>query len=149
VKPLTLNEAEFIAHTLVKELMDFEDEPIPPFNTRYPGILESCLLEPFQGFGGKDLHPTFERKAAVMFYLVIKNHPFENGNKRMAVVLNQILCYKNKRWLDIPPLDLYNIATDVAKSKPKEKDDILNALDKTFNKYIKSLAFIDRLTSNR
>lgn len=145
IRPLTLSEVEFIAHATVKELMDFDEEPIPPFNTRYEGILESCLLEPFQSFGGNELHPTFEKKAAVQFYLVIKNHPFTNGNKRMAVVINQVFCFMNKKWLNIPPKALYDVACWVAESKPGDRDVILLALEKEFKKYLKPRSFIDRL----
>lgn len=87
-RPLTLPEAEYVAQ-LTSQLMDF-NEPLPPFQTRYPGKLESCLMLPFQTFDGKALYKHLTRKAAVLFYSVIKNHPFANGNKRMAVMLTQV-----------------------------------------------------------
>lgn len=142
MRPLTIKEAEFIAHALAIELMNYEDEPIPPFGTRSPGVLESCLAEPFQTFGGRQLHVRFARKAAVLFYLVIKNHPFKNGNKRMAVVLTMVFFYEHKRWLSIEPKELYEIACDVAKSDPKEKDQIVSRLEKTFSSNSKALSTI-------
>jgi death on curing protein len=147
-RPLSLREAEFVAHALATELMDYVGEPIPPFNTRSPGRLESCLAEPFQTFGGQNLHPTFVRKAAVLFYLCIKNHPFENGNKRMAVVLTTVFCYVNKRWLTIDNKALYDIACLIAESKPAEKDEMIAALEVGFKNTIMPVSRARRLFTN-
>jgi len=69
VRPLTLDDAEFIANAFATELMNYVNEPIPPFNTRAPNILESCLSEPFQTFDGKYLHSTFIEKVATLFFI--------------------------------------------------------------------------------
>lgn len=122
IRPLTLAEAEYIAHSLAVELMNSDNEPIPPFNTRYAGKLESSLVEPFQTFGGKFLHRTFAERAAVLFYLISKNHCFVNGNKRMAITLTTLFFYVNKRWINVYPHDLYVIACTVAKSKPEQRE---------------------------
>lgn len=79
LRALDLYDAEFIAHEIATHLMYAHDEPIPPFHTREPGKLESCLAEPFQTFGGEQLHPGFAKKAAVLFYLITKNHCFSMG----------------------------------------------------------------------
>lgn len=76
IKKLSLHQAEHVAHTLAKEIMDWDEEPIPPFHTRHPGKLESCLNEPFQIFDGKPLHRTFIKRAAVLFYLITKKPLF-------------------------------------------------------------------------
>ena len=135
MKPLSLTEAEYIAHNLTMKLMSY-DEPIPPFATRYPGKLESCLLSPFQTFNGKPLYFRATRKAAVLFYSVIKNHPFLNGNKRMAVMLTLAFFYTNGKWLNVHPDSLYKIACDVAKSTPDKRDIMLDALTMFFNKFV-------------
>jgi death-on-curing protein len=49
-------------------------------------LLESALNAPFQTFGGKDLYPTLEKKAAQLAFSLIKNHPFQDGNKRIGIV---------------------------------------------------------------
>lgn len=128
IRPLTLLEAEYIAHSLALELMNSHDEPMPPFATRTPGKLESCLAEPFQSFDGLYLHRTFVERAAVLFYLVTKNHCFSNGNKRMAVTLTVLFFYINKRWLSVDPLELYEVACRVAKSKPSERQAVHKSL---------------------
>src|SRR5437868_12234953 len=125
MKKLLLQEVEYIAHQLAKELMDY-DEPLPAFATRSPGKLESCIEQPFQTFGGKELYPTLIDKAAVLFYLITKNHPFENGNKRMAVTTTLVFLFKNKRWISVEPEKLYQLALIVAKSKPKDKDLVIS-----------------------
>ncbi len=97
------------------------DEPISEFGSRFPNILESCLKVPFQTFGRKNLYRGLVGKAAIMFYLMIKNHPFENGNKRIAVAALLVLLHKNKKWLRMTNQQLYNFAKQVAESKPQEK----------------------------
>ena len=91
----TLKEVEHAAFTLAREALSFNG-PIPGFSTRYPHILESCLATPFQLFGGKPLYPGLIPKAATLFYLMIKNHPFQNGNKRIAVTTLLIFLLKNE-----------------------------------------------------
>lgn len=51
---------------------------------REEGLLESALASPFQSFGGEDLYPSIQAKAAQLGYGLIKNHPFLDGNKRIG-----------------------------------------------------------------
>jgi death-on-curing protein len=127
MNPLSLSEAEYIAHGIAQSLMEY-DEPVPPFSTRHPGRLESCLEQPFITYDGVELYPSLPDKAAMLFYLVIKNHPFENGNKRMAVSLMLVFLYINKKWIEASPKGLYDVACDVAKSSPKNKDAIVEII---------------------
>ena len=76
-KRIGINHIETIAHQLAVATMSW-DEPIPPFKTRYPKVLESCLETPFQTYAGRDLYPKTSDKAAIFFYLLVKNHPFQN-----------------------------------------------------------------------
>lgn len=138
MKPLTITEIEYVAHSLAKELMTW-NEPIPDFGTRFPNILESCLVVPFQKFGGKSAHKSFLEKAAILFYLMIKNHPFQNGNKRIAVATLLYFLYKNKKWLKLDNQELYNFAVWVAESNPKVKDATVSAIQKFIKTYLKAL----------
>lgn len=115
IKKLTISEVEYIAFSLAKELMEY-GEPIPPFDTRYPDKLESCLQTPFQTFNRKGLYQTFESKAAILFYLLIKNHPFQDGNKRVAVVTLYYFLRSNGRILKVKNFKLYEFAKEVAAS---------------------------------
>lgn len=47
-------------------------------------LLASAVNSPFQTFGGEDLYPTVQDKAAQLCYSLVKNHPFTDGNKRTA-----------------------------------------------------------------
>src|SRR3989344_6228111 len=109
---ISLTEVEYVAHRLAQELMEY-NEPIPPFGTRFPERLESCLKTPFQTFNKKSLYPTIERTSAMLFYLLIKNHPFQNGNKRIAVITLLYFLNENRRWLKADNLTLYNFAKEI------------------------------------
>lgn len=124
IKKINITEIEYIAHRLAQELMEY-GEPIPPFDTRYPDKLESCLKTPFQTFDRKSLYKSFEDKASMLFYLMIKNHPFQNGNKRVAVLTLIYFLYENKRRLRTSNKDLYEFSKKVASSNPANKDVIV------------------------
>ena len=123
-QPLLLQEVERVAYQLAKDNLTW-NEPFPAFTTRLPNILESCLLTPFAGTADKEFYPLLLDKASILFYLMIKNHPFQNGNKRMAVTTLFLFLHKNGFWIEIPPSVLYKLAVKVASSESKEKDIIL------------------------
>lgn len=136
MRELTLEAVEEIGHLLAKKLMEW-DEPIPDFSTRIPGRLESCLKTPLQTFGKKYLYPTLEDKAAILFYLLIKNHPFQNGNKRIAVTSTLTFLFLNGRWLGIPPDELYQLAVWVAQSPAKAKEGTTLAIKGILRRYLR------------
>ncbi|GAA2049003.1 hypothetical protein GCM10009839_63470 [Catenulispora yoronensis] len=136
MKQVTVAEARYAALRL-KDLLDY-DEPMD-FDVRTPGRLESCLDQPFTHFNGRYVYWTLAHRAAVLFYLVIKNHPFANGNKRMALVLSQLLAQKNGRWLDMHPDELYDLACDVANSDRKNKEAVVASLKDTFKRHLVDL----------
>lgn len=145
---LDILEIEYIAYRLAKEFMTF-NEPIPAFETRFPNILEGCLAMPFQSFGGKKLYKGLIEKAAILFYLIIKNHPFQNGNKRIAMTTLFVFLYKNDKWLKVDQQELYNFAKWVAESNPKLKDETIKAVEKFLNTYLVNLNKYDSKTSKR
>lgn len=101
---------------------------------------KSALGAIYQTFGSKDLYQSIEEKAANLLYLVVKNHSFSDGNKRIAAALfvwfldrNKIL-YKadgNKRIADNA---LVAITLMIAESQPKEKDIIVALVVNLINK---------------
>lgn len=133
-RQLTIEHVEQLAHRLAREIMSW-DEPIPDFGSRFPNILESCLATPFQTFSKRDLYRTLDEKAAVLFYLLIKNHPFQNGNKRIAVTSLLLFLQLNDRWLETPPDELYRMAVWVAESPPVAKNGVCKALEDFIGKY--------------
>ena len=135
MKTITIQEVEYIAFKLAREKFSF-DEPIPDFSTRFPNALESCLAVPFQRFSGKSLYPTLVSKAAMLFYLLIKNHPFQNGNKRIAMTTLFVFLYRNGKWLRVDTQELYNFTVWVAQSPRTVKDETVKATEKFLKKYL-------------
>ena len=129
MKTINVKEVEYIAFRLAKEILAF-DEHIPDFSTRYPNILESCLATPFQSFSKKSLYMGLLSKASILFYLLIKNHPFQNGNKRIALTTLFVFLYKNKKWIKVDTQELYNFTVWVAQSPPRVKDETVKAIEK-------------------
>jgi death on curing protein len=135
IQALTIGEVQTIAHTLAKALMSW-DEPIPDFETRFPHALESCLATPFVSFKKHRPYPTLEDKAAVLFYLMNKNHPFKNGNKRIAITTFMVFLKKNGKWIKVDNQELYNFAKWVASSNPKLMEQTVAAIKKFLELYI-------------
>lgn len=123
---------------LAKEMLSY-NEPIPDFATRLPNALESCLAVPFQSFGGKNLYPSLVSKAAILFYLLIKNHPFQNGNKRIAMTTLFVFLHKNKKWLKIDTQELYNFTVWIASSPPRLKAEAVKGIEKFIKSYMVKL----------
>ena len=89
--------------------------------------LRSIINDIYQSFDGVDLYKTIEEKAANFFYLIIKNHVFIDGNKRIAATLfiyflnYYSILYKNDRQI-IDNNTLVALTLLIASSNPKEKN---------------------------
>jgi death-on-curing protein len=134
-KRISVEEVQEIAFVLARERLAF-DEPIPDFSTRFPNALESCLKQPFQKAYGKALYPSLISKAAIIFYLMIKNHPFQNGNKRIAITTTLLLINNYDKWLQSDIKEFYDLTIWVAGSNPREKDFVLSAIEHFFEKHL-------------
>ncbi|MCX5636321.1 MAG: type II toxin-antitoxin system death-on-curing family toxin, partial [Planctomycetota bacterium] len=135
---IALQEVEYIAFKLAREKLSF-DEPIPDFSSRFPNVLESCLATPFQSFSGKSLYPSLVSRAAILFYLLIKNHPFQNGNKRVAMTTLFVFLYRNKKWVEVDTQELYNFTLWVAQSPRTVKDETVKAIEKFLKAHLVNL----------
>jgi len=138
MKIITVKEVEYTAFRLAKEILSF-NEPIPDFSTRFPNILESCLATPFQSFSGKSLYPNLISKAGILFYLMIKNHPFQNGNKRIAITTLLVFLYKNKKWIKADTKELYNFTIWIAQSPRGVKEETVKAIEKFLKSHLVAL----------
>ena len=132
---ITIAEVEEIAFYLARKMFSF-NEPIPDFSTRFPNILESCLETPFQTFGKKELYPTFIAKVGMLFYLMNKNHPFQNGNKRVAMTTLFYVLHKQNQWLKVDIQQLYNFGVWVAESPPDAKEEVVKYIQKFVRTYM-------------
>jgi len=135
---VTILDVEYVAHRLARETMSWS-EPIPDFSTRYTNALERCIDQPYQTFGGRQLYPGLVKKSAILFYLMIKNHPFQNGNKRIAMATLLYFLYKNKKWIKVDNQELYNFSKWVAESNPKLKKSTIDAVETFLSEYILDL----------
>jgi death-on-curing family protein len=131
MEKISITDVEFITFRLTKELIVYQ-QTIPDFSTRFPNILESCLLAPFQEFAQKPLYPGLISQAAILFYLMIKNHPFQNGNKRIALTSLLVLLYKNNKWLKVDNKKLYDFTMQVTASPGKSKKETLQTIEHFF-----------------
>ena len=138
IKSISFKEIEYLAYKLAKEFMSY-NEPIPDFGSRFPNVLESCVVLPFQKFESRTLYKGLVGKTAILFYLMIKNHPFQNGNKRIAMTALFVFLHKNKKWLKVDTKELYNFAVWVAQSNPKLKNETVSAIQKFIKTYIVDL----------
>lgn len=138
IMELSINEVKFVAFSLARKVLTF-NEPIPDFQTRFPNKLESCLAVPFQTFNHKSLYHGLTGKAAILFYLLDKNHCFQNGNKRIAMTSLMTLLYKNGKWLKVDQKEFYNFALWVAQSPPAAKEETVQYTEKFIKKYLVGL----------
>lgn len=138
IEQIKIADIEYVAHRLAKEMMAY-NEPIPEFGTRYPNILEQCVVAPFQTFDDKQLYKGLNGKAAILFYLMIKNHPFQNGNKRVAMATLFYFLFLNEKWIKVDDKELYNFARWVAESNAKLKDETIAAIEKFLKTYLVNL----------
>ncbi|MBW1677158.1 MAG: type II toxin-antitoxin system death-on-curing family toxin [Deltaproteobacteria bacterium] len=132
---ITVADVEYLAFRLAKEHLSF-NEPIPDFSTRFPNVLESCVVTPFQKFSGKALYPSLVAKAGILFYLMIKNHPFQNGNKRIAITTLLVFLLGNGKWIKADPQELYNFTVWVAQSPAELNEEVVAAIQKFIRNHL-------------
>jgi len=84
---------------------------------RDPGLLDSALAQPKITVGGKFVHKTLFDKAAAYGFHVRKNHPFVDGNKRVAFVLMDIFLQKNGWEVTSNEEEAYSMMISLASGK--------------------------------
>lgn len=101
---------------------------------------KSSIETIYQTFDGMDLYPSVEEKAAHLLYLIVKNHSFSDGNKRIAAGIfvwfldkNRML-YRNDGSKRIADNALVALTLMIAQSKPEEKELIINVVVNLINK---------------
>lgn len=91
---------------------------------RDEGLLDSALEIPFQSFGGEELYPSIQAKAARLCYGLVKNHAMLDGNKRIGAHTMLVFLAVNGYELEYTQKELSDLILDVADGK-KEYEDIL------------------------
>lgn len=136
---LKYEDCQNIVREVKKELMA-KKEAGDIFGNERGGAFESVIKNLYQTFGKKELYPDLDTKAAHLLYLIIKDHPFSDGNKRIGSFLfvyfldrNNYL-YGAKGEKKINDNALTALALLVAESDPKEKDVMIALITNLLNK---------------
>ena len=101
---------------------------------------KSSIRQIYQTFGGEDLYPSVEEKAAMLLYLVVKNHSFSDGNKRIAAMLflwflnNNHVLYAEDGHKRIADNTLVALTLMIAESRTEEKDVMVKVVVNLINK---------------
>jgi len=101
-----------------KSSLDF-DEPIPPFEERFPNKLEGILESTKQTFDKKLLNPSVVDACTAYFNNIVRGHPFRNGNKRLAVLFTHVFILLNDYDIKLSYKAMYNLALLVANYSEK------------------------------
>ena len=131
----TYDEAMAAIHLLQKK---FGSSDL--FGNEKDQSFHSSINTIYQTFGGDELYPSIEEKASMLFYLVVKNHSFSDGNKRIAAFLflwflekNGIL-YKEDGSRLIDNNALVALTLMIAESRTEEKDIMVKVVVNLINK---------------
>lgn len=89
---------------------------------RDEGMLESALNAPFQTFGGEDVYPSLQQKAARLCYGLVKNHPFVDGNKRIGAHAMLVFLALNGVELNHSQAELSSIILQLAAGEIEAED---------------------------
>ena len=131
IRKTSRRKAKSVTHEEVMKLIEqmrvkFGDSAL--FGREKDKSLHSSLNTVMQSFGGKDLYPSVEEKAANLLYFLVKNHSFVDGNKRIAAAVFLRFAEKNKLVYDkegnkrIADNALVAMTLMIAESRSKEKD---------------------------
>ena len=98
------------------------------FGNEKDDSFKSSIGQIYQTFGGEELYPSVEEKAAMLLYLVTKNHSFSDGNKRIAATLflwflnNNHILYRADGSKRLADNTLVALTLMIAESRTEEKD---------------------------
>jgi prophage maintenance system killer protein len=112
----------------------------PLFGNEKDESFKSSIGQIYQTFGGVDLYPSVEEKAAMLLYLVTKNHSFSDGNKRIAATLflwfmnNNGILYREDGTKRIADSTLVALTLMIAESRTEEKDVMVKVVVNLINK---------------
>ena len=109
------------------------------FGNEKDDSFKSSIGQIYQTFGGSDLYPSVEEKAAMLLYLVTKNHSFSDGNKRIAATLflwflnNNGILYREDGTKRLADNTLVALTLMIAESRTEEKDTMVKAVVNLIN----------------
>ena len=89
---------------------------------RDEGMLDSALNAPFQTFGGEDVYPSLQQKAARLCFGLVKNHPFLDGNKRIGAHVMLVFLALNGIELQHTQTELSDVILQLAAGTIQSSD---------------------------
>lgn len=81
------------------------------------GLLKSAINNPFQTFGGVELYPSIQEKAARLCFGIVKNHALVDGNKRLGTHVMLVFLWLNGYTLEYQDEEMINIILELASGK--------------------------------
>ena len=128
--------------TLQKMQIAFSDKPVQYYNLDMmkDASFHSSIGQIYQTWDGKDLYPSIEEKAAMLLYLVVKNHSFVDGNKRIAATLflwfmqNNGILYRPGGTKRISDASLVALTLMIAESHTDEMDTMVKVVVSLINR---------------
>lgn len=121
IYPLSYDSVTQLVSDMKKELAA-KGQASDLFGRERDQSLEAILGNVEQTFGGQHVYQTIEERAANLLYLVIKNHPFVDGNKRLGSLIFLMYIRLHRLNVDINQNGLVALALLVAGSDPSQKD---------------------------
>ena len=102
---------------LMNDILTFHERLDKATCIRDLGLIESAVNSPFQTFGGNFLYPEVAERAARLFYGLVKNHGFIDGNKRVALHAMELYLLLYGFKLNCSQAERVSVTMKVAASK--------------------------------
>ena len=141
-KGLTTKEAVYPSkdeyQELINEMLDEFDSDV--FGRAKDESFEASLIQIEKGFEDKDFYPTLEEKAAMLLYLIVKNHSFVDGNKRIAAACFLKFLQENNMLFNAQQQPIINndtlasLTLFTAVSKPEEMETVKRLVISVLNR---------------
>lgn len=143
-KGLTQREADYPSledyQKLINQMLAEFDSDV--FGKEKDQSFQSSVAQIAKGFGEDDFYPTLEEKATMLLYLIVKNHSFVDGNKRIAAACflkflqqNNML-FKTKNQPIISNDTLASLTLFIASSKPEEMETVKRLVVSVLNRQL-------------
>lgn len=111
-QPINLQDVLAVYSRLAKEgLVSF------PITKDAENKIEATITSVVNAYFGQDNYPSIKEKAVALLYFFIKNHPFTDGNKRVAITTFSIVCERNELVPNTEEFPLDEIAVFILESK--------------------------------
>lgn len=141
-KGLTTREAEYPSledyQKLINQMLEEFDSDV--FGKEKDKSFQSSIAQITKGFGSADFYPTLEEKATMLLYLIVKNHSFVDGNKRIAAACFLKFLQRNKMLFNtqnqpiISNDTLASLTLFIASSKPEEMETVKRLVISVLNR---------------